>query len=75
MPSLPPPQVPTQELQSERAARWAALLDVSRRVADPVREYEERSWVRPWSEEEKRVFMDKFLVHQKVGGVLVGGWG
>jgi len=64
-------QLPPQEHLSARAARWAALLDASRRVSDPVRQLEEQGWVRPWSEQEKRIFMDKFLVYHKVGTGVV----
>ena len=33
--------------------------------SDPVADEELREWVRPWSEEEKKVFADKFLQYSK----------
>ena len=56
------------ELPSARAARWLAYEDRSRLVEDPEGVEEARALVRPWSEEERRVFMDKFLAHHKARG-------
>ena len=57
------------ELLPPHAARWEAYDDRSRLVADPAALDEECWCVRPWSEEERKVFGDKYLQYHKVRAV------
>jgi hypothetical protein len=58
--------LPTQALLSDRAARWMkGYRDYNRLVEDPIQEEYSRALIRPWTDEEKRTFMERFLVHHK----------
>lgn len=69
------------EILPPRVARWEAYDDRCRLLADPEADEEESWWVRPWTEEERKVFADKFLQFHKVrllavavvGGAFGGG--
>lgn len=64
--------LPAQTLHSPRAARWVRQYkDYNRLVEDPVAEERYRSSVRPWTEDEKRLFMERFLVHHKDFGRIL----
>jgi hypothetical protein len=54
------------EVPPPRAARWEAYEDRNRLVADAEEDEEARWFERPWTEEERKVFADKFLLHHKV---------
>lgn len=58
--------LPTMALTSPRAARWTLhYIDRNRLVCDPVKELQIHSWTRPWNEDEKEVFAEKFLAYHK----------
>jgi hypothetical protein len=58
--------LPTMALTSPRAARWTLhYIDRNRLVCDPVKEMQIHSWTRPWNEEEKEIFAEKFLTYHK----------
>ncbi|KAL4451554.1 hypothetical protein ABPG75_007216 [Micractinium tetrahymenae] len=58
-------ELPKMEILPPRQARWEAYEDRNRLISDPEG-YDEASWfVRPWTEEERKVFADKFLQHHK----------
>jgi hypothetical protein len=58
-------ELPRMEILPPRVARWEAYEDRNRLISDPEAD-EEASWyVRPWTEEERKVFADKFLLHHK----------
>jgi len=58
--------LPTQALLSDRAARWMkGYRDYNRLIEDPIEEEYSRALIRPWTDEEKRIFMERFLVHHK----------
>lgn len=46
------------------------LPSPARRRSDPEGDEEDSWFVRPWSEEERKVFADKFLLHHKARGVF-----
>ncbi|EFJ53127.1 hypothetical protein VOLCADRAFT_127385 [Volvox carteri f. nagariensis] len=45
--------------------RWRAYDNRNGLVQDPVRELEEERMIKSWAEEERTLFMDKFLQHPK----------
>ena len=47
--------------------KWSRFVTTNGLVTDAAAELEEEELVRPWSAEEKRIFMDKFLLFPKVG--------
>ena len=57
-------QVPKQLCARERAAE--RFVTNNARVHDPVAALVAEERVRPWTADEKRIFMDRFLAHPKV---------
>lgn len=51
---------------SERERRFKAFDNRNSLVADPAAEFLAEDAVRPWTEDEKRLFLDKFIQHPKV---------
>lgn len=48
------------------AQRWSCFVSTNGLVLNPAAELEEEEQVRPWSEDEKKIFFDKFMAHPKV---------
>lgn len=57
-------QLPMMTIPSERQRRWA-FVDRNRFVPDPLHAAGDAGVVRVWSDDERRIFMDKFLHYQK----------
>lgn len=58
--------LPTQIVATERASRWTKdYLDWNRLIRDPQAAFEMDDVVRPWSQREKDVFAEKFLLFHK----------
>ena len=58
--------LPTQIVATERASRWTKdYLDWNRLLRDPRAAFEMDDVVRPWSQREKDIFADKFLLFHK----------
>eukprot|EP00889_Picochlorum_renovo_P002035 jgi/Picre1/29065/NNA_004459.t1 len=58
--------LPTQLIFTERSARWVKhYQDWNRLVKNPVKEWEESDYTRVWSQEEKNIFAEKFLIYHK----------
>ena len=60
-----PPQCPAQ-LVTERELRFRVFANANALVPDPVAAFLAEDEVRPWSEAERRIFMEKFTIHPKV---------
>jgi hypothetical protein len=59
-------KLPTQIVLAERAARWTKeYRDWNRLVSDPLAEFEMDEVVRPWSQREKDIFAERFLLYHK----------
>lgn len=59
-------QLPTQLIFTERSARWVKhYQDWNRLVRNPRKEWEESDYIRVWSQEEKNIFAEKFLIYHK----------
>lgn len=59
-------QLPTQLIFTERSARWVKhYQDWNRLVKNPGKEWEESNYTRVWSQEEKNIFAEKFLIYHK----------
>eukprot|EP00958_Prasinococcus_capsulatus_P001124 scaffold104_cov375-Prasinococcus_capsulatus_cf.AAC.3 len=52
-------------IMDEEEQRWRQYINDNRRIHNPVAEEEERQGTKVWTEEEKRLFMDKFLQYNK----------
>ncbi len=58
--------LPTQVVATERTSRWVKdYRDWNRLVADPKAAFEMSDVFRPWSQREKDVFAEKFLLYHK----------
>ena len=58
--------LPTQIVATERSSRWTkGHLDWNRLIRDPQADFEMEDVVRPWSQREKEVFAEKFLLFHK----------
>ena len=58
--------LPTQIVATERSSRWTkGYLDWNRLIRDPQADFEMEDVVRPWSQREKEVFAEKFLLFHK----------
>ena len=62
-----PPQCPAQ-LITERELRFKVFANANALVPDPAAAFLAEDEVRPWSEAERRIFMEKFTMHPKVCG-------
>jgi len=58
-------QCPAQ-LITERELRFKVFANANALVPDPAGAFLAEDEVRPWSEAERRIFMEKFTMHPKV---------
>lgn len=77
LPGLQCLEIPDQ-IVDEAARKAECFPSENGRVEDPVALLEEEDSQRPWTPEEKRIFMDKFLAYPKVRlpllPVLMASW-
>lgn len=55
---------PDQKLD-DRSRKYSIFPSDNARIEDPVRLLKHEADMRPWSDEEKKIFLDKYLSHVK----------